>query len=396
MPRILYISTALTSKESKFINDTLKKNASLCGGMPQSANKFHKLFVEGLSNNGFDVDCISGRNVSYKTHNKLIYKKHVEKSKNINYMFPTTVNLPIVKQLFNTILIKHYCNKWLKKEKNKDSFIIIDASYVTVLPSIVKTVNKRCKIVSLFADLYDYMTDLGEKNRVISRIVRKVVNDAYYKIDGYVFLTDAMNLKINKCNKPYIVIEGIVDDVLPQTNAIKNNKDILMYAGSLQKKFGLEELINSYIKYNNQNSELWIYGEGDYKQSIEKASLKDQRIKYFGNVSNDEIIKKEQEATFLINPRNPSYEFTKYSFPSKNMEYMLSGTPMIGYKLPGIPKEYDGYIIYINNTLLETLENCFNDKNKFLAIGKKAQNFVLNCKNKNLQAKKIIDFVDRI
>ena len=58
-------------------------------------------------------------------------------------------------------------------------------------------------------------------------------------------------------------------------------------------------------------------------------------------------------------------EFTKYSFPSKNMEYMVSGTPILTSKLPGMPKEYYDYVYLINDnspkgvlkSLQETLKN---------------------------------------
>lgn len=393
MKNVLYISTSITEKENKFLEKKIK-NISINGGMPQSSNKFHRLIMEGFTNNKCSVTAISGRNISYKTHRGILFKKHNEKKNKIEYIFPLTINLPIIKQIFNSFIFKYHLKKWLKD--NKDGFIVIDGSYVTVLPSIVKTVNKKCKIVGLFADLYDYMAELDESNRGISRIIRKRTQKAYSKLDGYIFLTEAMNNKINKYNKPYIVMEGLVDDNILNIKNKNNKKDILMYAGSLQKKFGLKDLVCSYMKYENKNSELWIYGDGDYKDEIINLALKDGRIKYFGNVDNKEIVSKETEATFLINPRTPNYEFTKYSFPSKNMEYMLSGTPMIGYKLPGIPDEYDKYIIYVKEDLLKTIDYCFKNKEELMQIGKNAQKFVLKNKNKNIQTAKIIRFIVNI
>ena len=41
-----------------------------------------------------------------------------------------------------------------------------------------------------------------------------------------------------------------------------------------------------------------------------------------------------------MNVRNPKDEFTAYSFPSKTIEYMSSGTPLLTSHLPGIPQEY--------------------------------------------------------
>lgn len=400
MKKVLYISTALSDYEDNFLNLKKKKKNTLIGGMPQSANKFHRLFIEGLENNKCQVTGISGRNISFKSHHGVFYKTHIEERKHIKRIYPFTINIPIVKQIFNAYIIKRYVKKWLKNNCCDDKFILIDASYVSVLPSVVKVVNKECMIVSIFADLYDYMTDFEEKTTFLKKIIKKKVQKAYSNINGYIFLTEEMNEKINKHNKPYIVIEGIVDNKLSNKSDKKNPKDVLMYAGSLQKKFGLDELIEQYMKYKNNNSELWIYGDGDYRSEIEFACSKDKRIKYFGNVNNNEIIKREKEACFLINPRNPKYEFTKYSFPSKNMEYMLSGTPMIGYKLPGIPNEYDQYIIYINgnseNRLLDTFKYCFNNKKDLSTIGKNAQKFVLENKNKNIQTLKIIEFIENI
>ena len=56
-----------------------------------------------------------------------------------------------------------------------------------------------------------------------------------------------------------------------------------------------------------------------------------------GCVTNDEIVRLQCEATLLVNPRPSDKEFCKYSFPSKTIEYMASGTPVLMTKLPGVP-----------------------------------------------------------
>ena len=62
-------------------------------------------------------------------------------------------------------------------------------------------------------------------------------------------------------------------------------------------------------------------------------------------------------ATLLINPRFSNEEYTKYSFPSKNMEYMASGTPILTTKLPGMPKEYYEYIYLFEEESIEGMKN---------------------------------------
>ena len=77
---------------------------------------------------------------------------------------------------------------------------------------------------------------------------------------------------------------------------------------------------------------------------------------------------------------------------------MVSATPILTTKLPGIPKEYYDYIYLIEDESIEgiakTLKDILNidykDRNEF---GKKAQMFVLNNKSNIMQAKKIKEFL---
>ena len=41
-------------------------------------------------------------------------------------------------------------------------------------------------------------------------------------MNGFVFLTEQMNQRLNKKNKPYIVLEGHVDSEVSYLNQIKN------------------------------------------------------------------------------------------------------------------------------------------------------------------------------
>ena len=110
---------------------------------------------------------------------------------------------------------------------------------------------------------------------------------------------------------------------------------------------------------------------------------------------NQEIVKEEVKATLLINPRPTNQEFVKYSFPSKNMEYLVSGTPLLTTRLPGMPMEYYPYIYTIDaetdEGLCKTLRVLLSkSKQELHENGKRAKMFVLENKNENIQGKKIV------
>ena len=110
-----------------------------------------------------------------------------------------------------------------------------------------------------------------------------------------------------------------------------------MYAGALSKRYGIAELIEAF-RQTNLDAQLHIYGFGDFAPELEKIAREDARVCYKGRVSREEILEREREASLLVNVRNPKDEFTAYSFPSKTIEYMASGTPLLTSRLPGIPQ----------------------------------------------------------
>lgn len=98
----------------------------------------------------------------------------------------------------------------------------------------------------------------------------------------------------------------------------------------------------------------------------------------------------------MINPRSSKEEFTKFSFPSKNMEYMASGTPLLTAKLPGMPKEYYDYVYFFENEteegITESLKNILSkNKDELYQKGYLAKKFVLKEKNNIVQAKRFLE-----
>ena len=50
----------------------------------------------------------------------------------------------------------------------------------------------------------------------------------------------------------------------------------------------------------------------------------------------------------LVNPRPNNEEYTKYSFPSKDIEYLSSGKPTVAFLLDGMPKCYQDFLYVVD------------------------------------------------
>ena len=212
-----------------------------------------------------------------------------------------------------------------------------------------------------------------------------------------------MNAEVNPYNKPFLVMEGLVDSKIVnngESTSLRKTKRILLYAGGIYEKYGVKNLIEAFMLLKARDVELHIYGSGDLENVMPEYCSSDSRIIYYGVVRNTTVVDRLVEATILINPRPTTEEFTKFSFPSKNMEYMVSGTPLLTTKLPGMPSEYFDYVYLIGDeTVLGisgTLEYFLSKPaNELIHFGKKAQKFVLKNKSNEIQAKKIIDFLKK-
>ena len=141
-----------------------------------------------------------------------------------------------------------------------------------------------------------------------------------------------------------------------------------------------------------------MYGEGESKNTVDLVG--DSRIKYKGCVSRDEIVSVEKAVYALVNPRPTYEEYSKCSFPSKLLEYMLSGTFVLTTKLESMPEEYYDKLEFIESSsesdIKKALEKCSLLSEEYVKnIASKAKEFILTQKTPMEQARKIQGFIER-
>lgn len=383
--KIIYVSSLISEKKMNYIIEN-SINKPL-----QSIQKFHRLICEGIAKSGVRVKAISAIPMSRNIQKNVFWKYEKEEKSGVEYEYLPFINFKFLRQvtLFLSIIVL------LIKEclKNKESIFICDVlnTTISVCTRIITKVFRR-KSIAIVTDLPN---NIGDKKHSISREINNLFLHSY---DGYILLTEQMNEIVNLKSKPYIVIEGIADENMEQRSNNLEEKylsKVCMYAGGLYEKYGVKALVEAFLKLEQNDVELHIFGSGELELYLKNIS--DERIKYYGVVTNKKIIEEEIKSTLLINPRFTNEEYTKFSFPSKNIEYMVSGTPVLTTKLLGMPKEYNDYVYFIEE---ETIDGILDAIKKVLDLskkecnefGKNAKKFILENKNNKIQAKKILNF----
>ena len=313
-------------------------------------------------------------------------------------------NIKLIRKKSQTKNLYKKLKKWVIETEGEKTIFVYSASAVFLkVVSKLKQNYDDIKICLIIADLPDFIS-LSSKRSIVVRWFSSYLAKLSYSymkcVDYYVLLTKQMATYMN-INKPFCVMEGIsteenVDDY--PLERCKNDLKIIFYSGTLHRKFGVSNLIKAFTTISNQNYRLQICGVGDCEIEIKNMAEKDKRIEFLGRVKRDKVLQLQKNATVLVNPRQNSEEYTKYSFPSKNLEYLSSGVPLIAYKLDGIPDEYDKYIYYVEDDSIESLSNklieiCELSNEKRYDFGQKAKEYVIKYKNEISQTKKIVDLI---
>lgn len=233
---------------------------------------------------------------------------------------------------------------------NTPSMILSSALF----KAVAKVKNKRVTTVLIVPDIPECMVEMSArqtlKNRLVGMINKRTATLSKL-YDKYVYLTEAMNDYYHASSDNYIVMEGLIDDKCMLSQNIAEDKsgepkEIILYTGTLRRIFGVTFLVDVFEKGNFNNAELWICGSGEAADEIADRARQNDNIKFYGLVDSARARELQSMATVLVNPRSSEGCYTRYSFPSKTIEYLLAGKTVLMNKLPGIPDEYDKFVHY--------------------------------------------------
>lgn len=397
---IIYFSSCCSNK----VFEKLREDGAT-HKLPQ-AQKYHWLLMEGISRQiAGKVYAVSAMPVNSKWTKQVYFKKQVEKENSITFIYNSFLNLPILRQITRYLGARREIARILRN--NRDCVFVCDILNQT-LASVARKCGKKynIKTIGIVTDVPGYTS--GARKKTLSRLKQCVSMFAEWiqkntidKYDAYLFLTEDMNNVVNKNKKPYIVLEGHTDsDMKLVQNVIekKYNPKVAMYAGGIHREFGIARLVEAFINGKFTNWELHIYGDGNYEKELYEIAKGTNNVKYFGIQPNAVVVEEQLKATLLLNPRLTNAEYVKYSFPSKIMESMASGTPLCTTRLPGIPQEYYPYLYFFDDESVEGMEKKLKDifmleQNELHEFGMRAKKFVMDNKTNIQQAKRLVEFI---
>ena len=301
-------------------------------------------------------------------------------------------------------------NKVLQNKSNRPDVLLVYSTNMVCLETAARAKRKYpdVRVVIIVPDLMKFTSQ--HLSPYSPRAVYRNFLDGRAKkhlpgLDGYIFLTDAM-ADYFQVSKEYMVMEGVADrSVLTAGEAPLSHPDSgvkrVVYTGGLRKAYGIMDLLDAFAGIRSPEYELVICGEGELASTVKEYSRADERIRYLGLLPREEILAIQKNATVLVNPRRNEGEYTSFSFPSKLIEYMSSGVPVLCHKLDGIPDEYDQYIASFKGNRIEDVRTgiqsvCEMEQAARNRMGANALEFIKSEKVADRQMEKVIVYLQKI
>lgn len=362
---------------------------------------FHTALVSGLDHWFPNLKVVSSLRVDAYPKVKKIYFKperysHNESGEHCD-RFVGLINLPGIKMLSSMLRLRR--NMKAELSKDNDNYVItysLNSRMALAVATLRHRIKRCCYVIP---DLPEYMS---EKNGILRKtgksIDKWILNWAVKRFDCFALLSPHMAERLPIAGKPWHQMEGIYQIPDFDLTVERPKEKAILYTGTLGERYGIIDLLDAFEQIIDPNYRLWIRGGGACKAEVLRRAELDSRIKYIEPLSKEDLLKLHRKASVLVNPVRKSQEFTRYFFPSKTMEYLASGTPVIMYHLDCIPQEYDEYLNYIEEETIESLrdkilEVCESKRDEAILKADHAADFIKNQKNAVAQTKIIYDLL---
>lgn len=368
------------------------------GGVGIAPQKFFSALISGCSESGVTIRCVT--EAPYGKISRYHRFKNDSESQ-IQFTYVPEFNLGSISLFGRILLLSLWVNFDVVRYGRPDAVFCDAASLWQTLAALVTGRLWNIPVIGAVTDLQYLNPELqcSRKGKILSSLMERALKS----FDGFLLVAPKMQQILEVGEKPTLLVEGVVmtrgatSAFTVKTPEVPVRR-VLLYAGYLHETNGIQMLLNAFISANFSDVDLVLYGPGPLVDLVQRLAAIHSNIRYGGVVSSAEMTEIQKAATVLINPRPNSAWFAPYSFPSKQLEYMLSGVPTLTMRLPSMPNEYFEYVYLIEDETIDAVRDAlirvFSIPGKELAMtGEKARHFVLHQKNHRVQGGRLANFL---
>jgi glycosyltransferase involved in cell wall biosynthesis len=272
------------------------------------------------------------------------------------------VGLKQITRWFGTFI---FVSWWILRKRDARRVILLHGVQSCKLWGLLfAQVFGRCSTISYLTD------DLGISLSWEKSLMRKMRDlDVYLmvmglqKASGVIAMTRGLAEKLAP-GVPVLIMPTIrqsaVNAVQTKTGCLDLRSFNIVYTGKLCQSYGLELLLNAFAQAKRPNWYLLISGWGEMEEQVRGFARNNPQVEYFGLLSSEELLELRQRADVLVNPKLTSTSTSDLAFPSKIVEYLSTGKPVVSTNLPIFDSEFRKHLVIAQSDSPEELIRCLD------------------------------------
>ncbi len=311
---------------------------------PSNQNFYYKLIKAlAIKNN---VSVVSHRPLVKGMFKNNSLETETEMDGNIKFYYTANKASKAYKLLKEKSSIEKTAKQAIEDFLSNDFVIVTDTLRLNLLKAAKKIAKQyKVKIVGMLTDNPMNLSSGSNFFKARQKLEAST-------LDGYLSLTEGL---VNAFNPeiPSYVFEGLVmEEDEGKKDPIFN---YFYFGGSLYERYGVKTLVDAFKK-SNVKAKLVIAGSGPLDKYIEQASEDDYRILYLSQLSKEKNIAYMRYSLANINPRPIDPQMDNESVPSKLLEYLSIGTPVISTKYPKLYSTFKDDVLWVEGTGVEAMK----------------------------------------
>ena len=380
--RIIYFTSTQREKDYRSFMNIWKYPLN------SSNQNFHHKLIHALAKNN-KVDVISVRPFSRTHTRKLRLEKETIIENNITWHYLSRYGSRFIRPFTIIPQIK----KILRNEDLSDAIFITDTINTSIVRSVYKIKNKYKR------PIIGVCTDSPSNISGTKRSYTLYLLDKCKDFSGYIALTSGLNDLFNQNNKPAYILEGVVEDQVENTNA-KEKRPYFFFGGAMMEKYGMYNLIEAFKQLNVPDVDLYLCGHHVDKEKLRTTIKGFSNIKNLGLLPVNKVLEYEKDAIACINPRPYSEDLDRFSIPSKTLEYMSMGRPVISVRNTILMDKFPNEVIWIDSANVTDIKNALRnvlamDEKQRSLLGEEAKKRVKSLYSISSVSKSIQPFLDQ-
>lgn len=316
-----------------------------------------------------------------------------------------TLNIKIVKNVFWGIYMFFYVFIWAQKNIRQAKNVLVYNIYTPPISYLYSACKlSKSKLTAILYDLGVPPQRLGLSKLTMMgyKAMEKSAKKYIPKLDGRIVINESI-VDYYALGKDFILVDGGVNEQvlnkLFKLNETSTDYYTLALAGMLWDQNGTKLILETLEKYPDLKVKVLFAGKGIDVDLIKEQAAKDERIMYMGMLSLQEVFKLYEQADILLNLRLA--EEVDFHFPSKLLEYMVTGKHVLSTPVAHAERDYGKYVSILKDMTPDGLYMKLNEimslgKNELYLRGTEARNFMLENRTWEKRTKEILVYINAL